>query len=158
MILCVYACANCIQNARFKPMHVIEAKLCCHLVFQMSFRNIQRQKCCHNFLDDRSELWPSIECHILSFERGSTRAYTCTYHVGEQQRSWQACASAQSRQGLICSHLWRSFRQKAKEIIVLTDSVCACEEWWIGKHHGASRSYDSSRTGKRWCCIWCATI
>ena len=47
------------QNARFKPMQVIEAKLCRHLVFQMSFRNVQRQKCYRNFLDDRSELWPS---------------------------------------------------------------------------------------------------
>ena len=72
--------------------------------------------------------WKYIECHILSFERGSTRAYTCTYHVGEQQRSWQACVSAQSRQGLICPHLWRSFRQKAKDIIALTDCVYAFEE------------------------------
>ena len=48
------------QNARFKPMHVIEAKLCRHLVFQMSFRNIQRQKSYRNLLGDRSELWPSI--------------------------------------------------------------------------------------------------
>ena len=61
MVLCVYACANCTQNARFKPMHVIEAKLCNYLVFQMSFRNIQRQKCYRNcFGGDRSELWPSI--------------------------------------------------------------------------------------------------
>ena len=49
-----------LQNARFKPMHVIEAKLCRHLVFQMSFRNIQRQKSYRNFRGDRSELWPSI--------------------------------------------------------------------------------------------------
>ena len=60
MVLCVYACANCMQNTRFKPMHVIEAKLCRLLVFQMSFRNIQRQKSYRKFLGDRSELWPSI--------------------------------------------------------------------------------------------------
>ena len=32
------------QNARFKPMHVFEAKLYHHLVFQIAFRNIQRKK------------------------------------------------------------------------------------------------------------------
>ena len=53
------------QNARFKPMHVIEAKLCRHLVFQMSFRNIQRQKSYHNFWGDRSELWLSILSVII---------------------------------------------------------------------------------------------
>ena len=58
MGLCVYACANCMQNAKFKPMHVTEAKLCHHLVFQMSFRNIQRQQSYRNFLGDRSELFP----------------------------------------------------------------------------------------------------
>ena len=63
MVICVYACANCMQNARFKPMHVIEAKLCRHLAFQMSFRSIQQQKSYHIFLGDRSELWPSI--HLL---------------------------------------------------------------------------------------------
>ena len=41
MVLCVYACANCKQNAIFNPIHVIEAKSCHHIVFQMSFRNIQ---------------------------------------------------------------------------------------------------------------------
>ena len=46
---------------------------------------------------------------------------TYTYYVDEQQRSWQACASAQSHQGLICSHPWQSFRQKAEDIIALTD-------------------------------------
>ena len=60
MVLYVYACANCMHNARFKPMHAIEAKLCCHLMFQMSFRNIQRQKSYRNFLGDQSELLPSI--------------------------------------------------------------------------------------------------
>ena len=48
------------QKARFKPMHVTEAKLCRHVVFQMSLRNIQQQKSYRNFLVDRSELWPSI--------------------------------------------------------------------------------------------------
>ena len=38
------------QNTRFKPMHVIEDKLRRHLVFQMSFRNIQRQKSYRNIL------------------------------------------------------------------------------------------------------------
>ena len=33
MILCVYARANCMQYARFKPIHVTEAELCHHLVF-----------------------------------------------------------------------------------------------------------------------------
>ena len=60
MVLCAYACAICMQNARFKPMHAIEAKFCRHLVFQMSFRNIQRQKSYRNFFGDRSELWPTI--------------------------------------------------------------------------------------------------
>ena len=60
MVLCIYACANCMQNARFKLMHVFEAKLYRHLVFQMSFRNIQRQKSYRKFLGIRSELWPSI--------------------------------------------------------------------------------------------------
>ena len=50
------------QNARFKPMHVIEAKLCHRLVFQMSFQNIQRLKSYRNVLGDQSELWPSIYC------------------------------------------------------------------------------------------------
>ena len=39
---------------------VVEAKLCRHLGFQMSFRNTERQKSYCNFLGDRSELWPSI--------------------------------------------------------------------------------------------------
>ena len=60
MVLCVYACANFMQNARFKPMHATETKLCRHSVFQMSFRNIQRQKSYRNFLGDLSGLWPSI--------------------------------------------------------------------------------------------------
>ena len=58
---------KCMQNARFKPMHVIEAKLCCHLVFQMSFRNIQRQKSYRNFLGDRSELWPCIYTLFITY-------------------------------------------------------------------------------------------
>ena len=48
------------QNTRIKPIHVIEAKLCHHLEFQMSFREIHRQKSYRNCLGDRSELWPSI--------------------------------------------------------------------------------------------------
>ena len=59
MVLCVYTCANCMQNVRFKPMHVIEAKLYRYLVFQMSFRNIQLQKSYRNFFGDWSEFWPS---------------------------------------------------------------------------------------------------
>ena len=64
MVLCVYACANCMQNARFKPMHVTEAKLCRHLVFQMSFRNIRRQKSYRSFWGDQSEHWPSIASQL----------------------------------------------------------------------------------------------
>ena len=56
---CVYACANCIMNAIFQLMHTIDAKLCSYLMFQNSFRNIQRQNNYHNFLNDRLELWSS---------------------------------------------------------------------------------------------------
>ena len=65
MVLYVYACTNCMQNARFKPMHEIEVKLCCHLVFQMLFRNIQRQKSYRNFLGGWSELWRSIFMRVM---------------------------------------------------------------------------------------------
>ena len=76
MVLCVYASTDCIQKARFKPMHVIKAKLCRHLVFQMSFRNIQGQKRYRNFWGDRAELWPSIYFHSslltqVIFDHGS---------------------------------------------------------------------------------------
>ena len=30
----------------------------------------------------------------------------CTYHIGDQRRLRRACASAQSRQSLRCSHTW----------------------------------------------------
>ena len=59
-VLCVYACANCMQNVRFQLMHMIDAKVCSHLMFQNSFRNIERRNNYRNFLDDRLELWPSI--------------------------------------------------------------------------------------------------
>ena len=52
-------------ECQIKPMHVIESKLCRHLVFQMSFRNIQRQRNYRNVLGDRSELWPSIDSAAL---------------------------------------------------------------------------------------------
>ena len=48
------------QNARFQLMHTIDAKLCSHLMFENSFRNIERQNNYRTFLDDRLELWPSI--------------------------------------------------------------------------------------------------
>ena len=48
------------QSARFPLMHMIDAKLCYHLMFQNSFRNIERQNIYCKFLDDRLELWPSI--------------------------------------------------------------------------------------------------
>ena len=48
------------QKVRFQLMHTIDAKLCSHLMFQNSFRNIERQNNYRNFLDDRIELWPSI--------------------------------------------------------------------------------------------------
>ena len=38
----------------------IDAKLCSHLMFQNSFRNIDRQNNYRNVWDDRLELWPSI--------------------------------------------------------------------------------------------------
>ena len=47
------------QNARFQLMHTIDAKLCSYLMFQNSFRNVERQNNYHYFLDDRLELWPS---------------------------------------------------------------------------------------------------
>ena len=56
------------QNARFQLMHMVDAKLCSHLMFQNSFRNIERQNNSRNFLDDRLELWPSIfvlKCSLL---------------------------------------------------------------------------------------------
>ena len=33
-VLCVYACANCIQNARFQLMHMIDAKSHSNLMFK----------------------------------------------------------------------------------------------------------------------------
>ena len=48
------------QNARFQLMHTFDVKLCSHLMFENSFRNIERQNNYRNFLDDRLELWPSI--------------------------------------------------------------------------------------------------
>ena len=68
-ILCVYACANCMQNARFPLMHTIDAKLCYHLMFQNSFQNIERQNIYCKFLDDRLELWPSIHIHMYDCDR-----------------------------------------------------------------------------------------
>ena len=58
--MCVYACTNCMQNARFQLMRTIDAKLCFHSMFQNSFQNIERQKHYRNFWGNRSELWPSI--------------------------------------------------------------------------------------------------
>ena len=43
-VLCVYACANCTQNARFQLMCTIDAKLCFHLRFKNLFQNIERKK------------------------------------------------------------------------------------------------------------------
>ena len=48
------------QNARFQRMHTTDAKLCSHLMFENSFRNIERQNNYHNVLDDPLELWPSM--------------------------------------------------------------------------------------------------
>ena len=48
------------QNTRFQLMHMVDAKLCFHLMVQNSFRNIERQKNYRSFLGDRLELWPSI--------------------------------------------------------------------------------------------------
>ena len=60
MVLCVYAFANCTQNARFKPMHVIEAKLCHHLVFQCHSEIFSDKKVIAFFFGDWSDVWPSI--------------------------------------------------------------------------------------------------
>ena len=60
-VLCVYACTNCMQNARFQLMCTIDAKLCSHLMFQNSFRNIEQQKNYNIFFlvfGDWLELWP----------------------------------------------------------------------------------------------------
>ena len=85
MYIQMYACANCMQNARlqlmsttnaklclywmfqnsfmqkarFQLMSTTDAKLCFHWMFKNSFLNIGRQKH-RNFWSDRLELWPSI--------------------------------------------------------------------------------------------------
>ena len=46
-------------KCQIPAMHMIDAKLCSHLMFQISFRNIDQQKNYHNFLGDQLELWPS---------------------------------------------------------------------------------------------------
>ena len=40
----MYACANCMQNTRLQLMRAIDAKLCFYIMFQNTFRNIERQK------------------------------------------------------------------------------------------------------------------
>ena len=87
MALCVYACANCMQNAWFRPMHVIEAKLCRHLVFQTSFRNIQQQKSYRSFLGDQSELWPSILPFFASFCKKNSSTPTDVDFILQMQYS-----------------------------------------------------------------------
>ena len=66
MVLYVYTCANCMQNARFKRMHAIEAQLCCHVVFRMSFRNIQRQKRLSQFFGWSIRTLAQYICHSLA--------------------------------------------------------------------------------------------
>ena len=75
-VLCVYACANCTQNARFQLMHTIDAKWCFRLIRQ----NIERQKHYRNFWGDRLELWSSI--HMPStFATGNGPAIFCNNHA-----------------------------------------------------------------------------
>ena len=63
------------QNARFQLMPTIDAKLCSHLMFQNSFRNIKRQNNYRNFLDDRLELWPSIPLLVPRLKLVSVAEY-----------------------------------------------------------------------------------
>ena len=44
MVLCVYAYRNCLQNARFSLLYVIDAKYRFDITFPNSFRNIERPK------------------------------------------------------------------------------------------------------------------
>ena len=44
------------QNARFQLMRKVDAKLCSHLIFQISFQNTERQKYYRNCFSDPLEL------------------------------------------------------------------------------------------------------
>ena len=63
-----------------------------------------------------------------------------TYRIGDQQRLRRACASAQSRQSLRCSHTWtiivdgsrRRVRQKIGHLVPLNGCACVFEEWING--------------------------
>ena len=58
------------QIARFQLMAMIDAKLYSHLVFQNSFRNIEKQKSYRNCLGDWLELWPSIFLPAIYMDTG----------------------------------------------------------------------------------------
>ena len=61
----------------------------------------------------------------------------CTYNIGDRWRLRRACASAQSRQSLHCSHTWsmevdERVRPKIRRLAPLDVCACAFEEWVYG--------------------------
>ena len=58
-----------------------------------------------------------------------------TYHIGDQRRFRRACASAQSRQSLCCSHTWSMEVDEGsdqKHLASLDGCACAFEKWVYG--------------------------
>ena len=56
-----------------------------------------------------------------------------TYHIGDQRRLRRACASAQSRQSLRCSHSWsmevdEESEKKIRHLVPLDSCACAFDE------------------------------
>ena len=55
-----------------------------------------------------------------------------TYHIGDQQRLRQACASMQSRLSLRCYGSRRRVQPKIRHLAPLDDCACTFEEWVYG--------------------------
>ena len=78
----------------------------------------------HWWKTERKEIWAS------SWDYG-------TYHIGGQRSLRRACASAQSRQSLRCSHTWsmevdEGSYQKSRHLAPLDGCACVFEEWVYG--------------------------
>ena len=86
--------------------------------------------------------WPKISFVVASPKRVQLYKWAsswdyCTYHIGDQRRLMRACASAQSRQSLHCSHTWsmevkRRVRPIIRHLVPLDGCACAFEEWVYG--------------------------
>ena len=83
-------------------------------------------------------------CEKLEYTKWASSWDYGTYHIGDQRRLRQACASAQSRQSLCCLHTWsievdEGSDKKIRHLAPLDGCTCVFEVTEDEKYHNLMR-------------------